>query len=209
MGGGGSRQVEEERVIAKPMAARVAESMSTPGPVLKDITVSANQVTEQQTEATAAAKKSLSQSNKATEVVLPDGRREKTYPDGRREINFLNGLKKILWGDGRASVVFPNGDRKECLADGTVVYHYEATKATQTTFPHGLELFKFATGQVEKHFPDGVKEITFPNGTHKTIFTDGSEEMKYIDGTTVRKAADRVKQKNVTAPGGMPVAAVM
>ena len=84
-------------------------------------------------------------------------------------------------------MIFPNGDRKECLADGTVVYHYESTKATQTTFPNGLELFKFNSGQVEKHYPDGVKEITFPNGTQKTIFGDGSEEMRYADGSVVRK----------------------
>jgi centromere protein J len=84
-------------------------------------------------------------------------------------------------------VIFPNGDRKECLADGTVVYHYESTKATQTTFPNGLELFKFNNGQVEKHYPDGVKEITFTNGTQKTIYGDGSEEMRYADGSVVRK----------------------
>jgi centromere protein J len=41
------------------------------------------------------------------------------------------------------------------------VYYFAEAKTTQTTFPDGLQVFKFANNQVEKHFPDGTKEIMY------------------------------------------------
>ncbi len=45
--------------------------------------------------------------------------------------------------------------------DGHVVYYFAEAKTTQTTYPNGMQVFKFATGQLEKHIPDGTKEITY------------------------------------------------
>eukprot|EP00392_Amoebophrya_sp_AT5.2_P015292 g15493.t1 len=154
-----------------------------------------------------------------TEKHSADGRIERIYRDGRREIlaatrdvrsakrntscirynlyyvaRFTNGLKKILWPDSRCTVLFTNGDTKQCLADGTVVYNYNETSATQTTFPTGMEIFQFASGQVERHFSNGEKEIKFANGTLKKITADGKEEIKFPDG--VVKHVDGRKNKS-------------
>ena len=80
---------------------------------------------------------------------------------------------------------FANGDLKDCLADGTIVYKYAATNATQTTFPSTkIEVFQFVSGQVERHFPDGTREIHFANGTTKRIDGNtGREQIRFPDGT--------------------------
>ncbi|CAD7936568.1 unnamed protein product [Amoebophrya sp. A120] len=117
-----------------------------------------------------------------TEKISPDGRVERMFRDGRREIQFTNGLKKVLWPDARCTVLFTNGDTKHCLADGTVIYRYSETAATQTTFSTGIEVFQFASGQIERHFPTGEKEIKFANGTTKKIYADLREEIRFPDG---------------------------
>jgi centromere protein J len=106
-----------------------------------------------------------------------DGRSERFFEDGRREVLFLSGLRKVQWPDGRVCVFFQNGDVKESIADGTVIYRYHSTGAVQTTHADGTDIFRFAGGQVECHRPDGSKEIEFANGARKRISADGFEEV--------------------------------
>ena len=107
----------------------------------------------------------------------PDGRIDRTYPDGRREAVFPSGLRKCVWPDGAALVHFPNGDVKETSADGVVTYQYSSTGCVQTTYPDGVEVLKFTSGQTERHLPDGTKEITFPNRMVKLIDRQGREQL--------------------------------
>mmetsp|Transcript_38837 Transcript_38837/g.91377 ORF Transcript_38837/g.91377 Transcript_38837/m.91377 type:complete len:1080 (+) Transcript_38837:71-3310(+) len=128
-------------------------------------------------------------SQEVVEVRRTDDRTEKIFKDGRREVEFTNGLRKVMWADGRATVFFQNGDRKEIHPDKVVVYHYCETGAVQTTLPDKTEVYRFADGQFERHYPDGSKEIRFPNGTSKQIFADGAEEIVFADGTVRRTPA--------------------
>jgi len=115
---------------------------------------------------------------------------EKTeHSDGRREVAFPNGLRKVVWPDGRTSVLFQNGDVKESHRDGTVVYRYSATKAVQTTYPNGTNVYCFSSGQVERHCSDGSKEVDFPDGTKKTVTSSGAEEVVFPDGAVRRSDA--------------------
>lgn len=50
---------------------------------------------------------------------------------------------------------FFNGDVKETLANGTVVYFYAEAGTRHTTQPDHTEVFEFATGQVETHYAAG------------------------------------------------------
>ncbi|XP_037655610.1 centromere protein J isoform X2 [Choloepus didactylus] len=70
------------------------------------------------------------------------------------------------------------------------IYYYAAAQTTHTTYPEGLEVLHFSSGQIEKHFPDGRKEITFPDQTIKNLFADGQEESIFPDGTIVRVQCD-------------------
>ncbi|PNI94769.1 CENPJ isoform 4 [Pan troglodytes] len=90
---------------------------------------------------------------------------EISHPDGKVEKVYKNGCRVIL---------FPNGTRKE-------IYYYAAAQTTHTTYPEGLEVLHFSSGQI-----DGRKEITFPDQTVKNLFPDGQEESIFPDGTTVR-----------------------
>ncbi|XP_057642733.1 centromere protein J [Chionomys nivalis] len=125
------------------------------------------------------------------EISHPDGKVEKVYKNGCRVIMFPNGTRKEVSADGKSiTVTFFNGDVKQVMPDERVVYYYAAAQTTHTTYPEGLEVLHFSSGQIEKHFPDGRKEITFPDQTIKNLFADGQEESIFPDGTIVRVQRD-------------------
>ncbi|XP_006993523.2 centrosomal P4.1-associated protein [Peromyscus maniculatus bairdii] len=125
------------------------------------------------------------------EINHPDGKVEKVYKNGCRVILFPNGTRKEVSAGGKSiTVTFFNGDVKQVLPDERVVYYYAAAQTTHTTYPEGLEVLHFSSGQIEKHFPDGRKEITFPDQTIKNLFADGQEESIFPDGTIVRVQRD-------------------
>ncbi|XP_060050727.1 centromere protein J isoform X2 [Erinaceus europaeus] len=125
------------------------------------------------------------------EISYPDGKIEKVYTNGCHVILFPNGTQKAVSADKRSvTVTFFNGDVKRVLPDESVIYYYAAAQTTHTTYPEGLEVLHFSSGQIEKHFPDGRKEITFPDQTIKNIFADGQEESIFPDGTIVRVQRD-------------------
>ncbi|XP_059540148.1 centromere protein J isoform X3 [Myotis daubentonii] len=125
------------------------------------------------------------------EISHPDGKIEKVYKDGCCVILFPNGTRKEVSADGKTvTVTFFNGDVKQVMPDERVIYYYAAAQTTHTTYPEGLEVLHFSSGQIEKHFPDGRKEITFPDQTIKNLFADGQEESIFPDGTIVRVQRD-------------------
>ncbi|KAL4838373.1 hypothetical protein H8958_011471 [Nasalis larvatus] len=125
------------------------------------------------------------------EISHPDGKVEKVYKNGCRVILFPNGTRKEVSADGKTfTVTFFNGDVKQVMPDQRVIYYYAAAQTTHTTYPEGLEVLHFSSGQIEKHFPDGRKEITFPDQTVKNLFPDGQEESIFPDGTIVRVQRD-------------------
>ncbi|XP_016059048.1 PREDICTED: centromere protein J isoform X2 [Miniopterus natalensis] len=125
------------------------------------------------------------------EISHPDGKIEKVYKDGCCVILFPNGTRKEVSADGKTvTVTFFNGDVKQVMPDDRVIYYYAAAQTTHTTYPEGLEVLHFSSGQIEKHFPDGRKEITFPDQTIKNLFADGQEESIFPDGTIVRVQRD-------------------
>ncbi|XP_053419763.1 centromere protein J isoform X2 [Nycticebus coucang] len=125
------------------------------------------------------------------EISHPDGKVERVYKNGCRVILFPNGTRKEVSADGKTvTVTFFNGDVKQVMPDERVIYYYAAAQTTHTTYPEGLEVLHFSSGQIEKHFPDGRKEITFPDLTVKNLFADGQEESIFPDGTIVRVQRD-------------------
>ena len=47
-----------------------------------------------------------------------------------------------------------------------------------------MEIFEFASGQTERHYPDGMKEVQFPDGTKQRFYDQerGRSHTKYADG---------------------------
>ncbi|XP_077014886.1 centrosomal P4.1-associated protein isoform X2 [Tamandua tetradactyla] len=125
------------------------------------------------------------------EISHPDGKVEKVFKNGCHLILFPNGTRKEVSADRKTiTVTFFNGDVKQVMPDERVIYYYAAAQTTHTTYPEGLEVLHFSSGQTEKHFPDGRKEITFPDQTIKNLFADGQEESIFPDGTIVRVQRD-------------------
>lgn len=131
---------------------------------------------------------------------------------GKKEIVYSNGIKKEIYPDGYYIVYFNNKDIKQCFPDGRIIYHFADADTTQTTFPDGLQLFKFSNGQIEKHFPDGSKEISFQDGTVKCIYPDGQEESVFPDGTVQTLDSKGIKyiefvngQKDTIYPNGTKI----
>ncbi|TNN53489.1 Centromere protein J [Liparis tanakae] len=83
------------------------------------------------------------------------------------------------------TVTFFNGDIKQILEDGKVVYYYAAAQTTHTTHPSGVEVFHFPNKQIEKRHPGGKREILFPDQTIKYLEPDGSERTIFPDGASV------------------------
>jgi centromere protein J len=110
----------------------------------------------------------------AEEVIGHDGKIQRIYENGKKEVVFTNGVKREVWPDGYSIVYFNNNDIKQTYPDGKIAYYFSEAKTTQTTFPNGLQVFKFANSQIEKHFADGTKEISFPDGEEESIFPDGT-----------------------------------
>ncbi|XP_042638923.1 centromere protein J [Orycteropus afer afer] len=125
------------------------------------------------------------------EINHPDGKVEKVFKNGCHVILFPNGTRKEMSADGKTlTVTFFNGDVKQVMPDERVIYYYAAAQTTHTTYPEGLQVLHFSSGQIEKHFPDGRKEITFPDQTIKNLYADGQEESIFPDGTVVRIQRD-------------------
>jgi len=91
--------------------------------------------------------------------VSSDGKVAKVFSNGKTELKFANGVRRESFPDGYTIVYFTNNDIKQTHVNGKVVYYFAKAKTTQTTFPDGLQVFKFPTGQLEKHYPDHTKEI--------------------------------------------------
>eukprot|EP01028_Stygiella_incarcerata_P012502 TRINITY_DN777_c0_g2_i3.p2 TRINITY_DN777_c0_g2~~TRINITY_DN777_c0_g2_i3.p2 ORF type:complete len:528 (+),score=221.48 TRINITY_DN777_c0_g2_i3:82-1665(+) len=94
------------------------------------------------------------------------------YANGHRTILFKNGTRKDDYAGKKEIYHFANGDIKKKLKDGTTVYYYSSTKATNISFPSKIEEFIFETGQTERHFPNGAKEIRFPDGSMRRILPE-------------------------------------
>lgn len=65
---------------------------------------------------------------------------------------FPNGTRKEVSADGKTvTVTFFNGDVKQVLPDERVIYYYAGAQTTHTTFPGGLEVLHFSSGQIGRH----------------------------------------------------------
>ena len=109
-------------------------------------------------------------------MIESDGKKINLYTNNKKEIIFESGVKKEIFNDGYHLVFFPNGDKKQIFPNNKTVYYFSDSKTVQTSFPDGLNIFKFDNNQIEKHYPDGSKFIIFPNGTKRRISKNGKEE---------------------------------
>ncbi|XP_062407270.1 centromere protein J [Sardina pilchardus] len=133
------------------------------------------------------------------EIHYPDGKVEQIFSSGCRIVIYRNGTKKEVSADQKSvTISFFNGDVKQILADGKVVYYYHDSQASHTTFPSGLEVLHFGNNQTEEHHPDGSRKIIFPDGTIKHIFPDGREESTFPDGTVVKLTENGEKSVDFT-----------
>ncbi|XP_061648182.1 LOW QUALITY PROTEIN: centromere protein J [Phyllopteryx taeniolatus] len=173
------RQMSEEKQMAATEKSPNEQCSESCSPILRE----SNEAESTKTES-------------VQEVIThPDGKVEKVLASGNRVFVFPNGTTKEVSCDGVAvKFKFFNGDIKEVMADHRVLYYYADTRATQITYPDGMEVLHFPDNQMEKLFPDGRKEITFADQTVKTFFPDGSEESVLTDGTVVQLKTDGTQE---------------
>jgi centromere protein J len=133
-----------------------------------------------------------------------DGKVQTVYESGKIEVVFPHKVTKQIFPDGYTIVYFFNKDIKQNFPDGKLVYFFSEVDTTQTTMPDGLQIFRFASGQVEKHYQGGNKEIIFQDGTIHKISLDGTQiiegtsgekEITYPDGSTFIEYPDGTTEK--------------
>lgn len=107
---------------------------------------------------------------------LKDNKFVNYYEGDIREVIFPSGVLKEIHPDGYQLVNFPNKDIKQLFPNGKMIYFFYDSKTIQFTIPEDkMQVFKFANGQIEKHYEDGTKRIFYPDGTIKIINNDGEE----------------------------------
>ncbi len=127
----------------------------------------------------------------------PDGRVERVYRSGTTLTHYPNGSIKELRTDGTQVIHFANGDYRLIAANGDLTYWYAEPRTMHTTVAAtGLQVLRFADGQVEERYADGSSQITFPDGTMRFIFVGGDEECVYPDGRVER--IERTRKRKVT-----------
>lgn len=104
----------------------------------------------------------------------------------RRVVTYANHTEKEILPDGTTICRFSNGDIKTTYSNiGIVVYFYAKSGTSHTTHADGLEVFEFASGQIERHFPNGEREVIFPDGTKQFFHLNGKSDIIYPDGIKV------------------------
>jgi hypothetical protein len=78
------------------------------------------------------------------EIKGTDGKVQRIYNNSKKEVVFSNKVRRETFPDGYTIVYFTNGDVKQSYPDLKVVYFFFEAKTTQTTFPNGMQIFKFA-----------------------------------------------------------------
>lgn len=106
-----------------------------------------------------------------------DGKVIRMYSNDKREIIFQSGVRKELYKEGYQIIYFTNGDIKQIFPEHKSVYYFKEARTVQTIFNDGLQVFKFANGQIEKHYLDGSKRIIYPNGSIRAISKEGNERL--------------------------------
>jgi centromere protein J len=129
-----------------------------------------------------------------------DGKWELSLEDGSRLTVFRNGTHKEARAGGVTVVRFNNGDVRQSWGDrGVVVYYYSDASTVHVTHSSGEQVFRFPSGQVERHAADGTKHIDYPDGTQKTVMPSGEQRSTFPDGTTMVELPDG---SHVVSPPG-------
>ncbi|TNJ30604.1 T-complex protein-10 [Giardia muris] len=108
---------------------------------------------------------------------------------------FKNGTTRITIPSlGITNTKLPNGDLKHLRKDGISVYFYSEAGTLFTSIPVAMinpsaageaevvKVYRFKSGQVEKHYADGCKEVYYLNGSKKYVAADGTERAVLPDG---------------------------
>ncbi|XP_017789163.1 PREDICTED: centromere protein J [Habropoda laboriosa] len=121
--------------------------------------------------------------------------------DGSIEYHFPNGnVKKVFPDQGLTKLIYYNGDVRETNRDGKIKYFYASTGTWHTTMPDGLEILKFANGQVERRLHNGAVEVSFPDGSLRILESGGIEKWIQPDGTLIQILTNG--EKILTLPNG-------
>ncbi|CAK9825660.1 Centromere protein J [Anthophora retusa] len=109
------------------------------------------------------------------------------HNDGSIEYHFPNGnIKKVFPDQGLTKLIYYNGDVRETNKDGEIKYFYASTRTWHTTMPDGLEILRFADGQIERRLHNGAVEVSFPDGSVRILESDGIEKWTLPDGTLIQ-----------------------
>jgi centromere protein J len=134
--------------------------------------------------------KAAKNSRLITQEILEDGKIIKLFENMKREITFPSNAVKEIFEDGYQITYLTNNDIKQVYPDKREIYLFHKENTLQFKFPDGVQVYKFATNQLEKHFPDGTKQVIYPDGILRYVYSDGQEEIFFPDGTLQRKTLD-------------------
>ena len=91
---------------------------------------------------------------------------------------------KRIFPDGYEICYYNNKDVKQKFPDGRIYFYYNLNKSFEFRFfNQNFFVYKFISGQFEKHYFDHSKSVKYSDGTYRITSNKGEELIQFADGT--------------------------
>ena len=91
---------------------------------------------------------------------------------------------KRIFPDGYEICYYNNKDVKQKFSDGRIYFYYNLNKSFEFRFfNQNFVVYKFISGQFEKHYFDHSKSVKYSDGTYRITSNKGEELIQFSDGT--------------------------
>ena len=92
---------------------------------------------------------------------------------------------KRIFPDGYEICYYNNKDVKQKFSDGRIYFYYNLNKSCEFRFfNQSFVVYKFISGQFEKHYFDHSKSVKYTDGTYRITSSKGGELIQFPDGNT-------------------------
>ena len=114
------------------------------------------------------------------------GRLVKFYENSVIDIINKNKTVKRIFPDGYELWTYNNKDVQQKFPNGRIDFYYHRNKSCEfRDLNKGYLVYKFTSGQYEKHYFDNSKNIKFTDGSYRIIKPNGEELIQYPNGKII------------------------
>lgn len=114
------------------------------------------------------------------------GRLVKFYENSVIDIINKSKTVKRIFPDGYELWTYNNKDVRQKFPNGRIDFYYHSNKSCEfRELNKGFLVYKFTSGQYEKHYFDNSKNLKFTDGSYRIIKPNGEELIQYPNGKII------------------------